>query len=175
MGIIECIETSFRALLLEVTYDQITVAQICERAAVSKKTFYKHFEGKHELLVAVLRNDLVMPVTNLREILPLDEIKSAPLLVMERMHQILYDNRQMYKSLINNPGKAQMVELFTNATYNLNLEIYGNYGLDPLECDYAAYFCAAASAMIQIRWLEQGCALDPKHMAKLNDTWVMSH
>jgi hypothetical protein len=29
--------------------------------------------------------------------------------------------------------------------------------------------------MIQIRWLDQGCPLDPKRMAKLNDAWVMSH
>jgi hypothetical protein len=68
-----------------------------------------------------------------------------------------------------------LVELFTDIIYELNYEIYGNYDLDPINRDFAAYFCAAASAMVQIRWLEQGCPLDEKHMAKLSDTWIMSH
>jgi AcrR family transcriptional regulator len=175
MEIIDSIESSFIALLNDVPYDQITVAQICEKASVSKKTFYRHFDSKHELLIAFIKSDIVTPVKHLREILPLDTIKSAPLLVMERGHQTLYDHRVLYQNLIASLGRWSLVELFSDVTYALNYEIYGNYNLDPVDRDFAAYFCAVSSAAIHVRWLEQGCPLDAKHMAKLSDTWVMSH
>jgi AcrR family transcriptional regulator len=41
------------AELIETTqYDEITVGQIIERAAVSRSTFYEHFSGKQDLLVS---------------------------------------------------------------------------------------------------------------------------
>ncbi|MDR1014338.1 MAG: TetR/AcrR family transcriptional regulator [Coriobacteriales bacterium] len=175
MEAIDSITSSFIALLTDIPYNQMTVTQICEKASVSKKTFYRHFDSKHELLVDFIKNDIVVPVKNLRELLPLDTIKSAPLLVMERGHHILYEHRALYKNLIENLGKMALVELLTDSTYELNYEIYGNYDLDSINRDFAAYFCAAASAMVQVRWLEQGCPLDEKHMAKLSNTWIMSH
>jgi AcrR family transcriptional regulator len=175
MKITDSIESSFIALLGEVPYDKITVEQLCEKSSISKKTFYCHFGSKHELLIAFIEKDIVEPVRNLREILPLDTIKSAPLLVMERGHQTLYDHRALYQNLIASLGKWALVELFSDVTYALNYEIYGNYDLDPVDREYASYFCAVSSAAIQVRWLEQDCPLDAKRMAKLSDTWVMSH
>ncbi|MDR1184229.1 MAG: TetR/AcrR family transcriptional regulator [Coriobacteriales bacterium] len=175
MEIVDSIKSSFTALLGDTAYNQITVAQICKKASVSKKTFYRHFDSKHEILVAFIKDDIVEPVKNLRELLPLDSIKSAPLLVMERSHHILYEHRFLYKNLIESLGRMALAELFTNITYELNYEIYSNFDLSPRDRDFAAYFVAAASAMIQTRWLEQGCPIDEKQMAKLTDIWVMSH
>ncbi|RKQ86115.1 TetR family transcriptional regulator [Solirubrobacter pauli] len=39
-------------LFIEQGYDQTTVAQIAERAGVTKSTFFRHFPDKRELLVA---------------------------------------------------------------------------------------------------------------------------
>lgn len=39
-------------LFTERGYDATTVAQIAERAGVTKSTFFRHFPGKRELLVA---------------------------------------------------------------------------------------------------------------------------
>src|SRR3978361_2491450 len=40
------------ALFTEQGYDATTVAQIAERAGVTKSTFFRHFSDKRELLVA---------------------------------------------------------------------------------------------------------------------------
>src|ERR1700754_2973881 len=39
-------------LFTEQGYDETTVAQICERAGVTKSTFFRHFADKREVLVA---------------------------------------------------------------------------------------------------------------------------
>src|ERR1700688_3296861 len=43
---------AFRDLILDTTYDELTVADIVGRARVGRSTFYEHFPGKHGLLAA---------------------------------------------------------------------------------------------------------------------------
>jgi AcrR family transcriptional regulator len=47
------IEAAFRELLREQDYDSITVSDIIERANVGRSTFYRHFETKTDLLIAL--------------------------------------------------------------------------------------------------------------------------
>ncbi|MBQ9405333.1 MAG: TetR family transcriptional regulator [Desulfovibrio sp.] len=44
------IDKSFRELVLEREYEQITVSEICKRAVINKKTFYAHFHCLDDLL-----------------------------------------------------------------------------------------------------------------------------
>ena len=43
------IECSFRELLETQPYGKITVQDICDRAKVSRKTFYTHFHDKEDV------------------------------------------------------------------------------------------------------------------------------
>jgi AcrR family transcriptional regulator len=175
MEIVDSIESGFRTLLTNTVYDKITVDQICKVASVSKKTFYKHFESKHDLLIVLIHNDIIAPVLRLRAILPLDEIKSSPLLVTERTYQTLYENRAVYRNILASLGRTGLADLILTETYTFNCEVFGLMKMTPEETEYASYFVAASDAMIQARWLEQGCPTPPKQMAKLCGAWVMSH
>jgi AcrR family transcriptional regulator len=49
------LEDAFRALLAERSYQEISVADISERATVNRATFYAHFEDKQDLATKMLR------------------------------------------------------------------------------------------------------------------------
>ena len=46
------------SLIREKAYDHITIAQILDRAKVSRSTFYIHFRGKDDLLMSCMRSPL---------------------------------------------------------------------------------------------------------------------
>lgn len=51
---LDAIDTSFRALMLEKGFAAITVKELCERARINKKTFYRYYETLDDLLAEVM-------------------------------------------------------------------------------------------------------------------------
>lgn len=47
---LKSIETAFNQLLLEKSFDVITVTDICDTADISRKTFYTYYADKYELI-----------------------------------------------------------------------------------------------------------------------------
>lgn len=47
--------SSLYAMMIETSFEQIKVKDICDRAMVRKSTFYKHFADKYELLAFMVR------------------------------------------------------------------------------------------------------------------------
>jgi AcrR family transcriptional regulator len=52
------LEDAFKSLLSEKPYDEISVADITDRATVNRATFYAHFEDKQHLATTMLKEDL---------------------------------------------------------------------------------------------------------------------
>ncbi|MGL5978357.1 MAG: TetR/AcrR family transcriptional regulator [Erysipelotrichaceae bacterium] len=44
----QALQLAFESCLLEVTFDEISVHALCERANVRRATFYSHFKDKHD-------------------------------------------------------------------------------------------------------------------------------
>ena len=51
---LEAIDASFRTLMLERGFEGITVKELCERARINKKTFYRYYETLDDLLAEVM-------------------------------------------------------------------------------------------------------------------------
>ena len=52
-GISEATERAFRELIAEKPYRSITVSDICERAHLSRKSFYSRFSNKEDIIAVV--------------------------------------------------------------------------------------------------------------------------
>lgn len=53
------LERAFLAVSLEMPYDDITISEICRRAGLSRKIFYRLFEKKADVLYALLDHTLL--------------------------------------------------------------------------------------------------------------------
>jgi len=51
---LEAIDTTFRTMMLEKGFAAITVKELCERARINKKTFYRYYETLEDLLAEVM-------------------------------------------------------------------------------------------------------------------------
>ena len=51
---LEAIDTTFRAMMLEKGFSAITVKELCERARINKKTFYRYYETLEDLMAEVM-------------------------------------------------------------------------------------------------------------------------
>ena len=51
---LEAIDTTFRSMMLEKGFAAITVRELCERARINKKTFYRYYETLEDLLAEVM-------------------------------------------------------------------------------------------------------------------------
>ena len=174
MGAADKIREGFRALLQTTPYDKITINHILKISDVSRKTFYKYFEGKPDLVAALYVKDVIEPIRAIRDNLTLEEIKSAPLLLTERGYQTLYDNRDIYTNLVKNFGETEMVRLMITHTCELNKSIYENYDFLGDDLDFVSYILATTKPMIFLYWMNEGFQKSPKKMAKLHNDWTMA-
>ena len=51
---LEAIDVTFREMMLEKGFAAITVKELCERARINKKTFYRYYETLEDLLAEVM-------------------------------------------------------------------------------------------------------------------------
>ena len=175
MDTMSLIKNSFFKLLDEMPYEKITVLMICKEASISSKTFKRYFAEISNIVDERIRDDFVKPVTQLREILPVEEIKSAPLLMIENAFRIFYENRDSYKKLLHYRGNMTLVETITQEVRALNQEIYSTYDISQEERDFAAYFFASTQAMIFMWWVQEKEDVLPKQMAKQYYAWAFGH
>jgi len=91
-------------------YDSTGVAEICERAGVSKGAFYYHFESKEAVFLALIDTWLNTLETTLNDVTY--QAKSVPdgLLEMAGMMQPIFENNQFFMGLF--------LELWTHANRN---------------------------------------------------------
>lgn len=173
VGSSQAIKDTFRALLRTTPYDTITVGDISAAAFVSKKTFYKYFENKEAVVHALYRDDFIQPVLDIRSCLEVDKSPTVVPLMLERNYETLYSNRDIYLNLIEHYGWEKFVELRIESSQSMNRDIYARHGVTGRELEYAAYFVAAAGAMVDLRWIRDGFKESPQEMAALYARWIL--
>jgi AcrR family transcriptional regulator len=165
------IKETFRRLVPTKPYEKITILEICKDANVSRKTFYRYFEGKEDIALALFQDDFVHPVTTLQSLLPLDEIKSSTQLMMQRLHRTFQVNMDYYAALIEGIGKQAFVDLFIEHSGKTTYSMFIRRGYDEVQSSYVADILNGAQALSLIWWLGHR-DLSVKQMADLNMQWV---
>jgi len=172
MTVIESIGKGFKELLKESSYNKVTVSDICTRAGVSRKTFYANYSDKQDVVERLFYNEILKPLMDLQDLLPIRTLKSAPLLLYERLYQSIYDDRIYYENLIKDNGHHNFVEIVTAQITTMNLAILKDYKLAQVEREHMAYFFAAAQAMLMVKWIKDKMTLTPHQMAVFFNKWT---
>lgn len=89
-------------LIAEKEYDEITVQEITERADIGHRTFYRHYAGKDELLVDVMK-DALMGLQDLlvlpSSLLPTDGLDDTPLENGRRLFEYVGKQEELFRVL----------------------------------------------------------------------------
>lgn len=142
------------SLLLERTYESITVSDIVGRAEVSRATFYLHFETKEDLLGYVL--DALFDTLGTDLALPSDELSVAEAVgvaVFQRSHT----HADLLSALARTGANGVLAARTEAYVYKLMDRFADGAGItvDRDKLRFAAAFLAGAAAQVLIGWLSR--------------------
>lgn len=159
---------ALRAELMEQTFEQITVKDICERAMVHRTTFYKHYEDKYALLEQGMRqmlDALQEEVEALSNKNPGNEL--APLLVHIFDH--VAQHHRFYRLILVGEGSGKFQKFFKDfiVEHNeakMNTPAQGHREPDVPPAIFAQFFAGAFMSTLTW-WLENNMLYPPQKMA----------
>lgn len=142
---------ALKELMEEKSFAKISVADICEKCGMNRKSFYYHFRDKYDLVNWIFDTDFL---SIMRKQDPNDSWK-----LLESLCDYFYENRDFYRKALKVEGQNSFIEHFRELLYALmhsrltdmaNIEHAGEFQVN---------FFSDAAVMTFQRWL-----LDPNCM-----------
>ncbi|MEV5894329.1 TetR/AcrR family transcriptional regulator [Nonomuraea fuscirosea] len=165
-------------LVEEQDLSRITVADVAERAGVSRSTFYDHFRDVHELAEAACTAMIDRLIESLPSPAPgVVDPESEATRSLEAFFAALAEHAGLYRALLGPQGSARVVDhIRRRATAGVRerlSEVHaasaGDASEEPGENphDVPAAFAAGAIIGVAADWLQRGCPHTPVEMARL--------
>ncbi|MDR2867289.1 MAG: TetR/AcrR family transcriptional regulator [Acholeplasmatales bacterium] len=163
------ITTALIHLLNETNYSFITITTICERALISRKTFYNYFKVKEDVI-----NYYLHKVIN-RFMGKCDLQAESFMSIMEKIYSGFNDNRPILKSFYNN----NLIRLATSiaVTYLTSLNIFEGIISGPAEEWHKVYLPSLIIfniSNIVLIWIENGFKESPLELAYITKEYFHS-
>lgn len=160
---------AFKELLETMSYEKVTVSAICDKADVSRNTFYAYFHDKEDIVKHLFRLHFAEPIEDLLVLLEAQDTSKLKPIIYERSYQGIFDEREYYTNLVrpiygkNDVFIRSVIEVLTA----MNMDAYRKVGMqgDDWEIAYISYFLSASQAMLLIRWINDGMVISPKGLA----------
>jgi AcrR family transcriptional regulator len=159
-------------LIVEKGYEAVTVQEIADRADLNRATFYLHFDGKEDLLVAGLEerfDELVATMNQVAAGEPVWENPAHDLLLFRHVAE----NAAVYKALIGDRGLGWVMhrvigyiarEVERELAQDVSLGMGVNAPLPVI-----AHFTAGALFGLISWWLANDLPYSPEEMARIAD------
>lgn len=162
---------SFYGLVMDKDFRKLTVAEICEAARVSRKTFYKYFKDKNDLIEQILIKDIIVPMEKLRELYINMDLPSG--MILEWQYQQFYKERKFYERISAFTGQNSFYEFVLKHSSDMISKKLEPLHLSELEHEYMTYFYASSHAMLLVKWIQDGMLIPPKMIASYYERWTI--
>ncbi|HEX5380182.1 MAG TPA: TetR/AcrR family transcriptional regulator [Phenylobacterium sp.] len=136
---------AFVSLVLDRRYDQITVADIVERAGVGRSTFYEHYDNKDELLTEGLTGPFAVLA---------DMVTGAcdPVRILETIEHF-WENRRVGNVLFAGPTRQLVMRTLAGAIEQRLLSKSRATSPSELPAPLASAYLASAQIGLLSEWL----------------------
>ena len=175
--VIQAIEQSFRDLLCEKQYRSVTVKDICERAHVSRKTFYSNFHDKEDIVAYIFKRDVIQPLSSINAVFSHEEAKELTPIIQRKIYQAIRDDGAYYRNLVvSSKGHDDtFVRVVTRAIYEFDREILRAIGFkgDDAHADYISYFYSSSQAMFMQKWIYDNFSLTVDELSRLYSSMTL--
>ncbi|HLU71180.1 MAG TPA: TetR/AcrR family transcriptional regulator C-terminal domain-containing protein [Nonomuraea sp.] len=158
-------------LVAERDLSRVTVADVAQRAGVSRSTFYDHYRDVHELaesactaMIDALIESLPSPAPGTPDPAP-EVIRS-----LEQFFTSLADHAGLYRALLGPQGSARVADHIRRRCATA-IHARLQPAAPPDDHDVPAAFTAGALIGVATDWLQRGCPRTPAEMAAL--TWPL--
>lgn len=159
--------TALMALLGEKSYAEITIAEITDRADVSRPTFYLHFKSKDELLLSYLDGVFEQFAREIDPLLTGEMISEA---VGVQLFAQIRDHVALLGILSQARADLVVVERFQEYVLHIFqrfMEKTRRRPTNPQLLDFVANYLAGATWIMLRRWIENGLLQSAETMGHL--------
>lgn len=174
----DALELNFRKLVMEMPYEKVTIAEICRRAHLSRKTFYANFQDKEDIVSSIFEHDVVEPMRVINRTLTMEQTRGMTQTFTENIYARLFIERDYYKALVGSQLDRNDVfrRVATQCIYTLNREILeSKFNVPATERDYAAYFFAESQAAFCEKWIIDGMPMSAQELALMYGKFMQSY
>lgn len=81
-------------------YRSITVGDICERAHLSRKSFYANYHNKEDIVSRMFIKDSVKPLREINAIFSRGQGRDMYQVIQQKIYEKIYEDKDFYRSLI---------------------------------------------------------------------------
>ena len=161
----------FRNLVITKNFERLTVAEICEQANVSRKTFYTYFKDKNDIIEQIVWHSLTQPFEELRKLYAFHNM--APAFIMEWLYRRIYEDREFYSRISRFSGQNSFEEFLLKHTTEMLEKALVNVEMSAVDKEYTVYFYAASHTTLLIKWIRDGMVVSPEKMARYYEKWTI--
>ncbi len=148
---------AFKQLLEKKKYDNISVCDICEKAGVSRMSFYRNFKSKDELTY----NGVEKIFDDMRKRINKLDIKSTYSISKE-----LFETVSKYKTIFFSFDNTKFNKEFSDIVWS---KLIKDFEFDSISktSKYIPILYFGALSLTVIQWLKNGCEETPDEMARM--------
>lgn len=161
----EWLRKALLQLLEEKKYSQITIKEICQRADLSRQTFYQMFDSKDEVMeyhFSTLFQEFTKECDSFQNI-TISQISY-------HFFSFFYRHRKFVEVLISNNLTFLLIRQFE--IYLKKIDLFLLINENEAYPDYTTAYIAGALTQILIHWFEQSFNLSIKELSKLTESTI---
>ena len=154
--------SSFRELLSEKTFEEITINEICLRSDIRRATFYKHFSDKYDFLAGLTRHlrHSFEEKFNANKVLGENNLIDYYLEYLKAIVDFLLVNEEIVNLIFDSDMAASLVSVIVEENYKrtkekLDADIERGLKLTA-SSDTVAIYLAGGISNALIKWLKTG-------------------
>ncbi len=120
---------TFKEIILEKDYRDISISEVSEKADINRKTFYRHFDSTHEILEE-LQEEIIGDLSELKEYITspfsIDTYRDT----IKGLLNIIYRNKELHSMLISNGEYRYLFNKIRNVMTEQISISYGKLDID---------------------------------------------
>ena len=151
---------ALKELMEEMPFDKISVAQICERCDMHRKSFYYHFKDKYDLLNWIFDSEIISVIQSAGTALDYD----AYFAFIQDFLTYFYKNKDFYRKAFQIRGQNAFRDHFQEYIRPLIRFRFEILLQDPHIDEFDIDIFADVTLCIIERWLQNGAKLPPEQI-----------
>ena len=150
----KALATALKELMSEMSFEKITISDICEKCDMNRKSFYYHCKDKYDLVNWIFDTEFMAVV--------LKKEYREPWEKMEDICGYFYANHGFYSKILNVTGQNSLQEHLRELLCPVLAGIFVEGILDPRMRNFQIDFFSDALVMAFQRWLKDKHPMRPE-------------
>ncbi|MGN0298128.1 MAG: TetR/AcrR family transcriptional regulator C-terminal domain-containing protein [Lachnospiraceae bacterium] len=160
--------SALKELMMEIPFEKINIAQICERCNMNRKSFYYHFKDKYDLVNWIFDIDFITVLDQYEEENCNVDVSNRDYWVfIEKLYRVFYENRSFYRKALAIQGQNSFLDHFRECMQPLFIQrlsiIYGQKKMD----SFSVSLLADLSVDVLNRWLLEKDCMPPEQLMSI--------